>query len=106
MHRTIGYQLHPGMCMACGSADGTRQVIDFDCDDWGHAKRYHVYACAACIKAAYDMLDDDKVFVDKVELARLRDEVAALTSEVLRMRTEAEAWDQRIALIVKDTADA
>lgn len=92
--------------MACGSSEPTRQVIDFDCDDWGHSKRYHVYACANCVIAAYMMLDHDKQFVDKVQYARMEGEIVSLTSEVLRLRAEAEAWDQRIAGIVKSEVDA
>lgn len=105
MHITSQYLIHPGHCLTCGSSTPGK-IIDCDSDHHGHVRRFHVYLCEACVLAAYKMLEPSKVLIETVDLARKEGEITSLTTEVLKLRAEQEAWDRRLAALVKDGADA
>lgn len=102
MKLTYGYQVAPGHCHVCGSSHATlngqpQPVIDTDRDDPSTVKRYHIYLCADCVTAMFQLLDSSKELIDKQQLADLRGENVALTNEISRLMADAEAMDTRIA---------
>lgn len=105
MRLVFGYQISPGQCHVCGSSSSGK-IIDTDRDDLSRVKRYHVYLCELCVTAAYKMLEPSKVFVEATKIAELEGENVSLTDEVLRLRTERDAWDTRLAQALAVNADA
>lgn len=105
MRLVFNFQVSPGQCHVCGSSKSGK-IIDTDRDDLSRVKRYHVYLCELCVTAAYKMLEPTKTLVEATKIAELEGENVALTDEVLRLRTERDAWDTRIAQALVTNADA
>lgn len=105
MRLSYGYQVAPGHCHVCGNSGATlngqpQRVIDTDRDDPSTIKRYHIYLCADCVTAAFQMLDSTKELIDKQALADLRGENTALTNEVARLMDERDRTETMIARAV------
>ena len=108
MQITYGFQVHPGMCHICHTADQSLPVIDTSADDLGVIRRYRVYLCGPCSLAAAKMVSPGSILVNEIELnqerANREGEINALNSEVLRLRAEAEEMDRRLLRAVATEA--